>query len=196
MVVMTSNESEKDELLYRSYREVVGLDSYIQETAQRSLLASSFLILAGATVFGGTLFLAKGASKGSSLLNADYFVFFAFVALVLLGTFFTLIAIFPSFNVPEDWKETLPGEPKSMYFGFLIRQMPLKEWTEYLSSVSYDDLLSKSIRDLSYETHLISEKIESRRKKIRISISSYAASSVALILMILVLIVYVSYYVL
>jgi hypothetical protein len=51
MPVMTEDEKEKDKLLYRSYKEVVGLDRYVHDTAKRSLLASSFLILAGATVF-------------------------------------------------------------------------------------------------------------------------------------------------
>ena len=63
-MLMDNEDKEKDELLYRMYREVVGLDGYIQSTAQRSLLATSFIILAGATVFGSTLLLAGKSAKG------------------------------------------------------------------------------------------------------------------------------------
>lgn len=196
MLVMTADEKEKDELLYRSYREVVGLDGYVHDTAQRSLLASSFLILAGVTVFGSALFLASKTSTNVRLLDADYIIFFIFVASISLGTFITLFAIFPSFNIPKKWKQTSPGVPKSIYFGFLIGKEKEKEWLEYASSTNANGFLSKSINDLPYETYLIAVKVKRRRRIVKLALSFFMSSSLVLLVMVLLLIVYVAYYVL
>jgi hypothetical protein len=115
--------------------------------------------------------------------------------LISLGTFITLLAIFPSFNIPKKWKPTSPGEPKSTYFGFLIGKENEKEWTKYISSTNADEFLSKSINDLSYETYLIAVKVENRRRIVKLALSLFMSSSLALLLMVLLLIIYVISYV-
>ncbi|MEM0134594.1 MAG: hypothetical protein QXU18_05115 [Thermoplasmatales archaeon] len=189
---MNEDKTKKDELLYRMYREVVGLEGYIHDTAQRSLLAISFLILAGATVFGGTLFLSVRRPVDVNLLFADYIIFFVFVLFIGLGTCITLIGLLPYFNVPKDWKRRNENEPESIYFGLMIGKYSRNKWVEYLSSISTDALISKSIDDLSYEIHLIAEKIDKKKKSVKAGLILFIFSSVVLVLMVLVLAIFLA----
>lgn len=75
---MGSQDLEKERILKQSFDEVNSLTKYQEKRAESGLLAASFLILAGAIVFGSTLFLSTRVSLVDFLLFADYMLFFFF----------------------------------------------------------------------------------------------------------------------
>ncbi len=88
-------------------------------------------------------------------------MFASFIVLISIGTLFILYAIMPRFNIPKKWKENFP---KSIFFYQHIAAMDQEAWVNYLLNNSTDNMLDKAISDLSFETHLIVEKISKKVK--------------------------------
>lgn len=94
----------------------------------------------------------------------------------------------PSFNVPNKWKNDFP---KSIFFYKQIYAMDIDAWQKYLLGTSIDDLLDKAIKDLSYETHLIAEKIGAKVKMTKRGFDFYLVSVIFMLLMVVIIVILV-----
>lgn len=193
---MDDDIAKKDEILYRMFQEEVSTYHHIETKGSTALLASSFLILAGATVFGSTLFLMTKVSIDKWLLSIGYIVFFLFIASIAVGTFFIFVGMNPRFSVSKSWEcyssesGTLNFVPKSLYFSLVIRDIKRDDWLGYLNSVSPHDFIQKSSKDLACEIHSVAKTIGYEVRRIRYGFISFTVSSILLTVMVFLLIVY------
>lgn len=181
---------EKMKVVYSSYTEVNNLDRYEDSKAERGLQALAFITLSGVTIFAASLYILTTLHKNLVLFIASYVLFAIFIVLISVGTIFILYAIKPRFNLPKKWKEEVP---KSMFFYQFIGAMDRDAWVNFLAKNNADALLDKAINDLSYETHLIAEKIGKKVKWATRGFNLYLASVAFMVLMALTMIALATY---
>jgi hypothetical protein len=184
--MVNQDKLEKFKLVFLSYSEVNNLDRYEDSKAERGLQALAFITLSGVTIFVGSLYILTLLDKGRNLLMFSYVLFGIFIFLISLGTLCILWAIKPRFNVPEGWKG---GIPKSIFFYQKISEVPVKDWTDFFTNNTTDDLIQKATDDLVYETHLIAEKIGTKVRYSQWGFYLYISSIVVMIIMITSLVV-------
>lgn len=184
--MVDQDKIEKFKVIYSSYNEVNNLDRYEDSKAERGLQALAFITLSGVTIFAASLYILTILYKNPALLFTSYALFAIFIVLISVGTIFILYAIKPRFNIPIKWE----GEvPKSIFFYKHIRAMDRGAWVNFLLKTGTDNLLDKAVNDLSYETHLIAEKIEKKVKWSRRGFDLYLASIFSMVIMAITMVV-------
>lgn len=184
--MVDQDKLEKFKVVYSSYNEVNSLDRYEDSKAERGLQALAFITLSGVTIFAASLYILTILHRNLTLFITSYTFFGIFIVLISIGTIFILYGIKPRFNIPKSWDGT---EPKSIFFYREIASLQRDKWIQYISGKTTDQLLDKAISDLTFETHLIAEKIGKKVKWTKCGFLFYLISVVSMVIMTITMIV-------
>ena len=175
-------------LTARSLDTVTHLTEYEDDKANRILTAIAFV-----SAFAGFMFtlvpdryppiyavgLISQGEWGGYLIVALYVLFGLYGIALLIGVLLVLIAVKPSFNVPEAWKQ---GSPRSFLFYKKILETKPEDWGKAFSERSSDDLRLEYAKNAIVETYLIAQKIPKKLSPLKTGVWFFFASTVILVL--------------
>ena len=168
---MTIEEEElwkKYEISKEIFERPLEMTRHEDEKAGRILASVAFLTLAASTVF--STFLNNDIKYDIFIFSQRIdliFLFFAiFIIFIVLGTFYMLRAMGPSFEFARNRTKTEKqenDEPASIYFFEKISEENPTSWENFFKK-PIKKILNKACKDHIIEARLISKKV---RKKVR-----------------------------
>lgn len=163
-----ANDDIKHGISKEIFDHIIDMLKHEDEKANRILTAMAFLTVAAAAISIPFFENKIGLIVVSLDLNLGWLLFFLYVVLVVIGTFFMLAALGPILFIPRMWGETSKDGEKdkirSLLFFEKITEMKREDWTNFFNTSCASEISNKVFKDRIYESHILAEKVDYKVK--------------------------------